>query len=193
MTINTLRQCALRLHALGAEDREWILAQLTDDLRNSLEPLLEELERLGFCVDQSVLASMPELENASTVLTGKDEYIQNIKALNGASPEWIVATLKDEPRAIRHALEAVHAWAWEGEARAKWESDDTFPMRESLHSIGSTERTRQALVAAMVRKLPNELERSVDSAGGRNSKQGITNHSQSRLERGIARWLPWMR
>jgi hypothetical protein len=42
-----LRQCALVLHSIGAEDRKWLLANLTGTLVPELQHLLGELEALG--------------------------------------------------------------------------------------------------------------------------------------------------
>lgn len=50
-----LRRAALTLHALTAEDRDWLLRQLPPAHGQALEPLLEELKVLGIPQDQSLV------------------------------------------------------------------------------------------------------------------------------------------
>ena len=187
MALNTLRQCALRLYVLGSEDREWILARLAVDARDSLEPLLDELDQLGFRVDQTMLDSIGEFANPISGFTTENEHLQKIRTLDRATPDWIVATLKGEPPAIRHCLEITHAWSW-GDGAA-----GGVPFTLEAPSIGPTERVRQALVAAITRKMPNEWVGPADFGGPRLSAQRGAKLPQSRPNRGITKWLPWKR
>lgn len=49
------RRAALALHALGARDREWLLAQLPIEDRRAVQLLLDELNELGIPPDASIL------------------------------------------------------------------------------------------------------------------------------------------
>ena len=50
-----LRRAALTLHALAAEDRDWLLRHLPADQGQALEPLLDELRTLGIPQDRSLV------------------------------------------------------------------------------------------------------------------------------------------
>lgn len=49
-----LRRCALTLHAIGSQDRQWLLARLPLDRRTELEELVNELRALGIPADPRV-------------------------------------------------------------------------------------------------------------------------------------------
>ena len=49
------RQCALALHSLGQEDREWLLGQLPAPRIEQLRPMLAELSMLGIPADPALV------------------------------------------------------------------------------------------------------------------------------------------
>ncbi|MBC7604502.1 MAG: hypothetical protein H7255_17805 [Ramlibacter sp.] len=50
-----LRQCALTLHAMSLQDREWMLSQLAPERRIELQRLVTELEALGIAPDPQLV------------------------------------------------------------------------------------------------------------------------------------------
>lgn len=65
-SVGERRRAALTLHALHADDRNWVLSQLGSTERGELETLLSELVELGIprdseLVDTALAASRPDL------------------------------------------------------------------------------------------------------------------------------------
>ena len=93
------RRAALTLHALHADDRDWVLSQLSGPQRGELEALLAELSELGIPRD-------PELVNTA-LAASKAERLpkQAPKVSLQADSKALAKLLSAEPDAIaQHCL-----------------------------------------------------------------------------------------
>lgn len=100
------RLAALRLHGLGDHDREWILAALSDEDRNKVVRLLDELQDLGFSKE---VARMIEPASRPAAMPRQSALIAQI---DDAPPRLIASVLSDEQPATIAVLLGYHPWRW---------------------------------------------------------------------------------
>jgi hypothetical protein len=95
-----LRQSALALHALAAQDRAWVLAALPEGQRAALQPLLAELEEIGIPRDADLLRAVqpPAARQRST-----------------GDLEALARLLRREPPGVAAGFLAAEAWPWRRE------------------------------------------------------------------------------
>lgn len=117
------RRAALAVHALGPQDRAWLLGQLPLAQRERLVPLLEELQTLGIpprrdLLDEAVLRS--ESSRAAVHATSSDApsapprvgYAQQRAALGRVDASAVAKLLQNEPPGLIAQLLEVQAWPW---------------------------------------------------------------------------------
>jgi hypothetical protein len=100
---SSLRKLAIRLACAHADDRDWVLQQLTAAERQQIEELLQEISLLGLAADPAIVdAVMREAEQAAPVPA------QPLGPLDGAaSPFWLGLALQSlSPDARRQYLDA---------------------------------------------------------------------------------------
>lgn len=100
MRESEMRHWALRLHALSASDREWILSKVDEPECGELRMLLEELSSLGLQVDSSVLQGIAPQSSSEF----KKEELRSPIPLNLASPEMILHLLDGEPSVVKRIV-----------------------------------------------------------------------------------------
>ncbi|MDP1539189.1 MAG: hypothetical protein Q8K94_00185 [Moraxellaceae bacterium] len=54
----SLRQLAIRLACIHVDDRVWVLEQLSDEQRQTIDGLLQEINELGLAKDPTVIAAI---------------------------------------------------------------------------------------------------------------------------------------
>lgn len=187
--IEISRRFALRLHALDASDRTWILSQLDDDTRARLEPMLKELDSLGFCIDQAMLESLAD--NVPGTKSQADTFHRNIAFLDTVPANWILGTLKEEPRALRNCIENIHQWTWSSESTSA-ANRNSPPTHFGEPRSRPTPRVQQALIAALVRRFESTPRKFNEATPGPRSFRTPDPATTSTV-RGILRWLPWKR
>ena len=187
--IEISRHFALRLHALDASDRTWILSQLDDDTRARLEPMLKELDSLGFRIDQAMLESLGD--DAPGTKSPADSFHRNIAFLDTVPANRIFGALKDEPRALRNCVETSHQWTWLAESTSTANRNSPPPHFGEPRSR-PTPRVQQALIAALVRRLESTPREFNEATPGPRSFRTAEPATTSTV-RGILRWLPWKR
>jgi hypothetical protein len=101
-----LRRCALTLHAIGAEDRAWVLSNLTGPSRTDLEQLIEELDALGFAPDAGLARSAVNDRPKTRVEREKPEERAQAgtNAWRQADAVMLARLLQDEPAALTARL-----------------------------------------------------------------------------------------
>lgn len=129
----TTRQAALLLHAMPAQDRAWLLAQLAPAERSTVEGLLADLEGLRIPADRALLdealavapppAPMPaaaapernsaEPERSAAVGVGDDpDAAADRSALGKADPARLAGLLRSEPAQLVALLLSLGNWPW---------------------------------------------------------------------------------
>lgn len=114
------RKAALVFHALSAEDRAWILANLPSEQGRRLQSLAKELETLGIPSDpglvQEVISRGPAQHGGrSTARSARGTHRDHpaTRALEGVEPARLAHLLsKESPGLIAYLLDG-HAWPWE--------------------------------------------------------------------------------
>ncbi|MBI2308408.1 MAG: hypothetical protein HYU78_13980 [Rhodocyclales bacterium] len=192
MNIDPARQYALKLHALSANDRNWILAQLPPDTQDRLRSLIGELEEIGLQVDQGLLdtLAMRGEEAPDDAGAGDAAHLRNVRLLDRADSRWIAAALKGEPAVVRSAIEGAHAWAWLSPVGA----DATAAVQATRPSmspprLGPSARVRAALVAQLARKMV------ADEQAGREDVRAIRQPAATTGDRAPlgGKWFAWRR
>lgn len=95
-----LRQSALALHALAAQDRAWVLAALSEGQRAVLQPLLAELEEIGIPRDADLLQAV------QPPATG---------ARSSGELDVLARLLRREPRGVAAGFLNAESWPWRRE------------------------------------------------------------------------------
>jgi hypothetical protein len=95
------RMAALLLHAMPTESRVWVLSQLPDEQRKSLQDLLAELQELGIPADRTLLSEV--LSSGTTSSQGavlRNDAEEQRAILERTAPGSIWLLLHDEPAGL---------------------------------------------------------------------------------------------
>lgn len=117
-----LRQLAIRLACIHAEDRAWVLAQLADDERETVDALLQEIDDLGLARDPAVLAAIlsapvqPAFAATASILP--DDVSLHDLAARAPHPFWAAVLLQGREPGQRAKVmtglpDAGHARRWD--------------------------------------------------------------------------------
>lgn len=133
MASSGLRRAALALHALGEDDRAWLLERLPAGQQASLRSLLAELSELGMPRDGAVIrAALCESSEAPSALTEKEA-------------RKLCYALEQESPALQSLLLAALGAAERASVLGQWQSQlQSLPSPVSLPDW--TPRLRQALL-----------------------------------------------
>lgn len=139
-----LRRAALSLHALEAEDRDWILCALPGGQSAALRSLLKELQDLGIPAQE-----LPPQQRAGQPASG----LRNaLPPPTGAAAKDLARLLAGEPPRIRSVLLEAHPGAWgdclrtpgdDGAAACPQAADRAPALQEAVlaavrHRLGTT-------------------------------------------------------
>lgn len=171
---------ALRLHALDREDRFWILSRLGHEARNRLEPMLADLDNLGFRLDQATLETLRESIHGNVATSHAEVDSRNLALLRQVDSVWLSSRLKEEPQALKDCLAADFPLLNSGEPLPGAAGHSTTPPR-----LGPTPRAYSALLAALVDALAKEGIPSI--------RQVPSSDTLSGNSRKLWRWWPCQR
>lgn len=108
-----LRRAALALHATGAADRAWLLAQLPAAHRAALETMLSELAALGVPPDRQLtqrLLAQPVRVPPPVAVVAEQDARQGHRWLASVRARDLAAVLQEEPAAlVAHVLRLLPA------------------------------------------------------------------------------------
>jgi hypothetical protein len=162
--MNGARQAALALHSAAAQDRRWILSQLTIDQQSQVATLLEELKDLGFPEGGGdiELPSEPK-PPLSPEPFAEPPLVEPLERIRCASADEIRAVLASEPAGLLATLQQIEAFAWSrnGGVAVRAGAPNT--------PAGSVAPARVQAVLAEVAGRLNCLDgqRQIDRAGGK--------------------------
>jgi len=188
--IDSTRRLALQLYALHESDRTWILSQITSEARASLEPMLQELDSLGFRVDPEILDSITNDMGSS--VAPADGIKQQIEILREVNSEWLRNQLRGEPRSVVDCVVTAYPWPWLTEIHAP-NKPGMPPINHGDPYSGPTRRVRQALLDALVERMNDDtgindalhlLPDAPNQASEMGKRPGTTR---------FWRWRPWKR
>lgn len=150
MDLLPLRQLAIRLACIHAEDRAWVLAQLDSLERQQIDVLLLEISDLGLDKDPAVLAAMHEESTARFAMSSvvQDDVVLHTQVSQLDHPYWGALLLQmygASPR--RKVMDSLP----QGALVRRWD-----------HAL-SEQTVPPALVAALAQYLANEELSHVES------------------------------
>lgn len=106
MSDRALRQVALKIHALHAQDRAWILGQLAREVRERISGLLKELKALGI---QSLPEAVVQTGFPTSSVALDAELVREIDSFDS---ELVFALLDDLPLRQKALIFHAHPWRW---------------------------------------------------------------------------------
>lgn len=111
------RKAALSLHSMSKADRSWVLEQLSETERATVEPLLEELRSMaipggiGLLLDETPQDN-PDVFASSASLAHEPTAEQQLQALTGSGISALKSCLQHEPRRLAEMLCELRDWPW---------------------------------------------------------------------------------
>lgn len=160
---NARRRAALLLHAMTSDDRTWVLKSLPDAARQTLIPLLRELEALGLECDAgffSMVEGSTQTASAegSTVPTGDIDDESYLLALDEAGVLRLASLLRPEPASVVTRLLGIRAWPWQPKLLQALDE----PTRRQVSEVRTMESSAigcpPALRMAIMRTLRSRLQ-----------------------------------
>ncbi|WP_137939835.1 hypothetical protein [Chitinivorax sp. B] len=181
------RKAALSLHALGAADRRWILAQLDDTERQQLEFHLDELQSLGIPANAELAsaviqsqascpADQPAMSNAAMCIRHQ---------LDNAPAADIVAVLREEPNWILAPVLKLGPWSWQPALLSALDANRRTALVSMLHTQPALQ---EGFILALLSALDSQLTMlpsQIDVA-----PSALTSTDQPPLLRWVRKWLP---
>jgi hypothetical protein len=142
--LNRHRSAALVLHSMSAADRAWALAELSDEERSILRPLVEELQSLGVPTDPTWAESVLDVPAAPR---GPEQGDSARRRVATALPEQVVSILETEPVELVRRLIGLASWSWRTEVLAmlKARRGDLFEPDPALAPVAATALDRAIL------------------------------------------------
>ncbi|ROH85903.1 hypothetical protein ED236_09235 [Pseudomethylobacillus aquaticus] len=103
---------ALQLHALHADDRAWVLSQLSVATQAYFKPMLEELEALGLQIAAQDIPAILASPSSSYDAADMDKADGPALVIHRATAAQIDFLFEDEPPAFLASLKSLAAWPW---------------------------------------------------------------------------------
>jgi hypothetical protein len=139
------RRTALLLHALGDQDRSWLLARLPADARRPLAGMLDELRAVGIPATREVVEEALALGRSgapgragdpASVGSGPPAPTETAIAwLEAADARALAAVLAPEPPMLVARLLAARPWTWRDELFAFLGSLRSAQVRSALDGL----------------------------------------------------------
>lgn len=190
MDIDSPRRLALQLHALHQADRDWILSRIGGDVRAELESMLDELDSLGFHIDQGIVDSLAEASRSDEAApASREEGDDDVALVDRAPSDWLIAHLKGEPPSLLACLAALHPWRWLESVSASLNLE-VSPSPGNEPRLGPTEQVGRALVGILAQRI--RVEKPILNAPARSNDAGPAITHGSTLHR-LRKWWPWKR
>lgn len=141
------RGLALRLHALHAADRAWLLERVDEEPRRRLQALLAEIAEIGLLPDAELLAFAAANDMPDMPLP-KREADAAIR-IDGAEVETVRTVLDLEPRSVRRCLYDLGAWSWRKTLVAGLPGQRNEPIMASMDAVPPIRLTPRARAAVL--------------------------------------------
>lgn len=111
--LDTSKLFALKLSSLNDSDFDWVYSQLEQDIKDSLNPLLQEIRSIGLDV---VASDVDDLIQKNIRHSQVESIVQkNISIINDSSFHEIVNLFKVEPAYLLKTLINFEDWAWKSD------------------------------------------------------------------------------
>lgn len=175
------RVMALKLHSLHQDDREWILSQLDPASYKHLQPLLDELQELGFKVDLGLVDSIQHETYPNTAHKSEDRYW-----IDSATSGQIKKIFDKEPGFLLNCLSSQHEWKWLHGFNQSLATDARITPSRSKHKK-ITPNARSALFKAVAHRIKVEDKLPGDEV----SRINLPTRIQGQLLKLRNKVLPW--
>jgi hypothetical protein len=159
-----LRLAALKLHGVGAADRDWILDRLSRRERRALVVLLRDLKRTG--IGAASFDALGTEAAGNEAAAPAEPIAPDVPAeLVQADAEAVARALQGEPEWVRSALLAMHPWKWRRAVLERIAPAAADPAGRTPPVLGaSRDAPRPALAAALARSLARRVAEPAPAA-----------------------------
>lgn len=141
MSDQAFRLVALKLHALHAQDKAWILGQLADEARERLSVLLKELRILG-------IQSLPEAVLSSGFPTSTVPLdAELVREIDCFDSELVFSLLDDLPLRQKALVFHAHPWRW---TPALWNRFTDGERQRLVKTMGMMALTRPPVITSVL-------------------------------------------
>jgi hypothetical protein len=141
MTDRAFRRIALKLHALHALDRAWVLRLLPDEAQRRISLLLRELKALG-------IRSIPEaVENLGFTTSSIQFDTELVREIDSIDSETVLALFDDLP--LRQKALVFHAYQWRW-ASTFWNRLADDERRRLANAMKSMVQVRPLVIASIL-------------------------------------------
>lgn len=101
---------ALKLSSLNQSDFDWIYSQLSQDVKDSLNPLIKEINSIGFKVDSKDIDALIGNDLTNKLLESGEQ--ESISLINNSSYGEIMHLFNSEPAFLFKTLSNLGVWSW---------------------------------------------------------------------------------
>lgn len=177
--IRRRRSAALVLHSMSEADRAWALAELNEDERAVLRPLIDELQELGVPASADWVPSA--IGAPAPVARGREAPDPVHRKVSCAQPELVAWALQDEPVELVRRLLSLSPWSWKAEVIAALNArrGELFDSAPALAVSASP----SALDRAVLARFAAQLERAGRRPAGESDDQSSPGNG----------WRGWLR
>lgn len=167
--IRRQRSAALVLHSMSEADRAWALAELSEEERGVLRPLIDELQELGVPASADWVPSA--IGVPAQVARGRETRDPVHRKVSRALPEQVASALQDEPVELVRRLLSLSPWPWKAEVIAALNArrGELFDFAPSLAVFPSPSALDRALLARFAAQLERSVGRPADDSSDRSS------------------------
>lgn len=109
---NGYKKTALALFALNHDDREWLLSELKEEQRDTIEKLMNELESVSTIKDNEQFEIGVLFDQRIYKKCGNFDPVL-IASINDLDISQIVMVLKDEPVWVLSLILSCYKWSWQ--------------------------------------------------------------------------------
>ena len=169
-----IRKAALLMHGLSDKDRAWMLHQLPIDIRKEIEPLIQELQFLGFQSDYSLQAcdlsvtiedNIPSLQERDVQHTALEEpeLVTPIERLKYQPASSVANWMKDESEWVVAQILMSNDWPWMDVCLSHLENNKRQRIRGLLGTIPAIPKVvMNRLLERLVEKLDDITSMTIE-------------------------------
>ncbi|MGC4061426.1 MAG: hypothetical protein QM749_11515 [Aquabacterium sp.] len=129
---HSLRQAALALHALSSEDMQRVWQRLDDTQRDTLSPLLDELDSLGIPKGRQWLDEGAQVAGIQAGQGLPEQVQDDVRRLSRLGAHQALALLTTQSLDTAIAVMQMAPWPWLAEVTENWPAEQRHAVRARL-------------------------------------------------------------
>jgi hypothetical protein len=152
--VSALRESALVLHGLSANDREWLLSRLPGERADDLRSLVDELQTLGLPSDPELTArALHASQGAAMPAVATPLRSTAVQVIAAATADQMHTLLDKEADSLLAIVASSSAWRWREKWFARVEPLRAQRVRKMMLEQSPTPALREAVLDAVALRL----------------------------------------